>query len=308
MENERIYLLPKGNYYKANLHCHTTLSDGDFSPEEIKKLYQKNGYSIVAFSDHEKLIPHPELEDENFIPLTAVEYMWNEPGIPWPGPRSYHFNFIAKDKTKDTFVEFKREYFIPTVAKLLKDAKKDGFLCQYNHPRWSMQQDTDFLNLWDLDLFEVFNNAGEIDLFCGDGEHEYTQFCRGGGRCIPVATDDTHTKQHLFGGATYIFAEEFNYDNVIDSLEKGNCYASTVPIFKDLYIEDGKIHIACSDVMAVNLLTDGRNHCVKSSKDRIDDINEVTFTLPKFKDFLRVRIIDSMGRKAITRAYYKEEL
>ena len=73
------YLIsPEVKQYKANLHCHTTLSDGQFTPLEIKKLYQKNGYSIVAFSDHEKLIPHPELEDENFIPLTAVEYMWNE--------------------------------------------------------------------------------------------------------------------------------------------------------------------------------------------------------------------------------------
>ena len=31
------YLLPKdGTFYKANLHCHTTLSDGHLTPEEIK--------------------------------------------------------------------------------------------------------------------------------------------------------------------------------------------------------------------------------------------------------------------------------
>ena len=41
------YLLKKGNWYKANLHCHTTVSDGRFSPEEIKKIYSEKGYSIV---------------------------------------------------------------------------------------------------------------------------------------------------------------------------------------------------------------------------------------------------------------------
>ena len=29
-------LLPESGYYKANLHCHTTISDGEFTPEEIK--------------------------------------------------------------------------------------------------------------------------------------------------------------------------------------------------------------------------------------------------------------------------------
>ena len=54
----KTYLLPKeGNFYKANLHCHTTVSDGKRTPEEIKELYMRNGYSIVAYTDHEVLIP-----------------------------------------------------------------------------------------------------------------------------------------------------------------------------------------------------------------------------------------------------------
>ena len=35
------YLLPKdGTFYKANLHCHTTLSDGHLTPEEVKEIYK----------------------------------------------------------------------------------------------------------------------------------------------------------------------------------------------------------------------------------------------------------------------------
>ena len=61
------YLLPKdGNFYKANLHCHTTLSDGRLTPEEVKEFYKNRGYSIVAYTDHDILIPHDDLNDENF--------------------------------------------------------------------------------------------------------------------------------------------------------------------------------------------------------------------------------------------------
>ena len=43
------YLLPKeGTFYKANLHCHTVVSDGDLTPEQVKEAYMGQGYSIVA--------------------------------------------------------------------------------------------------------------------------------------------------------------------------------------------------------------------------------------------------------------------
>ena len=35
------FLLPEsGTFYKANLHCHTNLSDGHLTPEEIKRIYK----------------------------------------------------------------------------------------------------------------------------------------------------------------------------------------------------------------------------------------------------------------------------
>ena len=63
----KIQIFPKGNFYKANLHCHTTVSDGRFSPEEIKKLYKEKGYNVVAFTDHRVRCPHLELQDEEFV-------------------------------------------------------------------------------------------------------------------------------------------------------------------------------------------------------------------------------------------------
>ena len=68
------YLLGgKGQFYKANLHSHTTLSDGLLTPEEVKALYKEHGYSIVAFTDHDILIPHKDLKDDSFLPLNGLD-------------------------------------------------------------------------------------------------------------------------------------------------------------------------------------------------------------------------------------------
>ena len=74
------YLLQKnGSFYKTNLHCHTTLSDGRLSPLEVKELYKSLGYSAVAFTDHDILIDQKELCDEDFIALNGFEVEINEP-------------------------------------------------------------------------------------------------------------------------------------------------------------------------------------------------------------------------------------
>ena len=48
-----IDLLKKnGPWFKANLHCHTTLSDGNMTAAQVKDWYKSHGYSVVAVTDH----------------------------------------------------------------------------------------------------------------------------------------------------------------------------------------------------------------------------------------------------------------
>ena len=67
-----------GKFYKANLHNHTVVSDGRSTPEEIKALYLDQGYQIVAFTDHNILIDHCDLNDGEFLALTGTEYDYTE--------------------------------------------------------------------------------------------------------------------------------------------------------------------------------------------------------------------------------------
>ena len=75
-------LLPKGvTYYKANLHCHTVHSDGKLTPQEVKKLYQERGYSIIAFTDHRHYANHSELNDEGFLAAIREALTGSKPTI-----------------------------------------------------------------------------------------------------------------------------------------------------------------------------------------------------------------------------------
>ena len=69
----KILLDEKKGYLKANMHCHTTCSDGRLTPEEIKEEYMKRGYSVVAFTDHEHVIDQSHLTDDSFLAITGCE-------------------------------------------------------------------------------------------------------------------------------------------------------------------------------------------------------------------------------------------
>lgn len=76
----------KDSAYKANLHTHTTNSDGDLLPHELIDLYHEAGYSILSIHDHniitypwENLSAiHPDYENRNPDSLGMLAVMGNE--------------------------------------------------------------------------------------------------------------------------------------------------------------------------------------------------------------------------------------
>jgi hypothetical protein len=63
--------------HKVQLHAHTTLSDGAFTPAAVMQMYAACGYAAVALSDHDSASSSPSLEDpggHGIIHIPAVEY------------------------------------------------------------------------------------------------------------------------------------------------------------------------------------------------------------------------------------------
>ena len=96
---KKVLLTNTKPYFKANLHCHTTISDGRVSKETIKEHYKKNGYSVVAFTDHDVLVPHPELNDENFLALNGYEIQLDKwESDDYADTKTCHICFIALEE------------------------------------------------------------------------------------------------------------------------------------------------------------------------------------------------------------------
>jgi histidinol phosphatase-like PHP family hydrolase len=80
-----IELLPsrsKHQYFRGNLHGHTTHSDGALSPEDVVKHYQQLGYDFICLSDHLwtnkdycaiDVLDSSSLNTENFITIPSAE-------------------------------------------------------------------------------------------------------------------------------------------------------------------------------------------------------------------------------------------
>lgn len=335
------HLLPRvAKYFKTNLHSHTNISDGAPTPEEMKKIYKDKGYSILSITDHNIIADHSALNDEDFLMLTGAEYNINEGN--WAEERlwtrTYHLNFIAKrpdilwqpfvpKSPKDTsrhYLEkvtdgaFPYVYDIDNINAMIAEGNRQGYLVMYNHPTWSLQSYPDYAPLKGLWATEIVNydamRGGSGDR---DNSRVFSDLVNLGNRIFPVGADDAHAAGSACGAWIMLGAEKLEYGSVIDALEKGDFYASTGPEIHELSIQDGKLHVKCSDAQYITLESGTRYYKRKNPAAPDKLLREATFDLSKWlvdccKDsplnWVRVVVHGPYGNMATSRAYWLDEL
>lgn len=314
-------LLPLGGqFFKANLHCHTLLSDGRLSKEQIKTEYQKRGYAVVAFTDHRHYGWHPELMDDQFVPLAAYEADLNEP-FHTPGDfsrvRTYHLNFYDENPfQRSEFVAEQPPQQYGDIAALnafLSRMQADGFLCCYNHPYWSLQNTSDYQGLRGTFAMEIYNHGCQLDGLYGYAPQAYDEMLRAGNRLFCLATDDNHNcyppsdpRCDSFGGFTMLKLPALTYQNVITSLKNGDFYASIGPLIHQLFIRDNALHVQCSPVDKIYLITGGRN-CQMKLAPTGQTVTEAVFALGGNEGYIRVDCQDAGGNHAYSNAYFLDD-
>ena len=340
------YLLPQtGKFYKANLHTHTTVSDGEMTPEEIKTAYMAEGYSIVAYTDHEVMVAHEDLTDENFLAITSVEFALNQPscGLGFALVKSYHFNLYAKDPKAvkapgfcergiwlpqsrqyvtdemRSAQDYPRIYAPEYINSVIDRAAEQGFLVSFNHPVWSLHDYTDYSEIRGLWGIEIYN-TGSANLGLPDTVQPLEDLLRKGERVYPLAADDTHSPSDCFGGFVMVKAENLQYSTVMTALEKGDFYASTGAKIEEISIENGLLKIVCPNAASVFINTDCRTTKRKVA-EKGESFDEAEFDLNDYlelakkaaarigtKPFIRVTVKNAEGKTAHSRAYFLEEL
>lgn len=316
------YLLPnEGNFYKANLHCHTTLSDGHWTPEEVKANYLAHGYSIVAYTDHNQYIYHQHLASEDFLPLAGYEADNNASPEEYGYKITNHLCAIAIDPYKAKYVDRPNVYDIGALNKMIAEMRENGFIVNLNHPSWSGEDAGTIARLEGLSGIETYNHLCEETAALGYGHMHYDVLLKKGHKLFALATDDTHNPTHVqdtpehpsvevgcFGGFTMIKAKELSYPEIIRALQAGEFYSTSGPLIHNYYIKDDMLCIDCdpvSQILMKGIFPGG----VGSKRSTQDTLTHAEFPLEalrqKKQPFVRIELWrKSDGKMAWTNPYY----
>ena len=334
------FILPsEGRFYKANLHCHSTNSDGKLTPEELKKIYRDAGYSVLAYSDHNVLIDHSHLDEEDFLTLTSVEIdvMKHEDSAYQFRP-CYHINFYPCDQHNVTLPCFNPKYIYgkswdfrnaqayvgtpdfhrdyDSINLMINEFAKHGFIAMLNHPTWSVQTLDDYRDLDTTNIFamEMYNHGCYVEGYEEVNNHIYDDMLRRGHKLFCTATDDNHNCHPMdharwdsCGGFVMIKAPELTHKAIYEALKAGQFYASNGAEIKELYIEDGVLHIETSPAVRIHLTTAGRQAMIA-----YPEVGQTTLTHAKFDlsgiipGYVRLTVTDEHGSNAWTQPIWGE--
>lgn len=336
---KKILLDKSKNFYKGNMHCHSSLSDGYFSPEELKEMYKSRGYSFLAITDHEHINNNSYLDDEDFITLTSAEFAIKE----FPDQSTLknfnmkvcHLNFYAKEQNNDYtfcynsvadhFSKPERKHLINRpdedqvriyghegISKLIREANKHGFFVCYNHPRWSLENYADYCGYEGLWGVEIYNHGCCVGGLYDYDINVYDDLLRDGKRLFASCGDDNHNGREetrmlqSFGASVYVNAESLSYENIVNGLLKGDFYSTMGPEIYSLYVEDGYVHIECSDAKRICYSTRGRRTKAVNAGDGY--VNSAVFEIKDTDGYFRIDVIDDKGNRANTQAYFVDEM
>ncbi|MCL2351324.1 MAG: PHP domain-containing protein [Firmicutes bacterium] len=296
---------------KANLHCHTTVSDGALAPEKIKEIYMARGYGAVAFSDHNVMRDQSSLSDGSFLAINACEMGIGQdiPGEPWDNVKTYHMNLYATrpDMTRTPPLPDMGYGDIDAINRYIADRTAEGFLVCYNHPYWSLQDSGDYCKLKGLFAMEIYNHGCETEGCYGYNPQAYDEMLRAGGPLCCLSTDDNHNRHPAggffwdsFGGFTMINSGGLKYGDVIGALRRGDFYSSRGPEIYEISLDGGALTVKCSDASLIAVFTDGRKCYLKYG----EALGGAEIGITGKHRYIRVTVRDKNGKDANSKAYW----
>ena len=337
----KVYLLPaEGQFYKANLHCHSTCSDGALTPAQIKEQYMAHGYAVVAYTDHNIMLAHDELADDDFLPLHGYEMDVTGPGVRFADAKTCHICLIALEpdnlrqvcwhrngylfanallyKEQVQFDEaapdYVRRYSHEGVSDMMRKGREAGFFVTYNHPAWSMEDRGDYIGYDGMHAMEIFNYGCVVEGYPDYNPSVYDDMLRAGKRIFCLATDDNHNhaapdspRYDSFGGFTMIKAPALDYRTVTRALEQGHFYASQGPEIHELWYEDGKLCLTCTPAARIEF-SFGIRYADVAMPGEGKTVTYACCHLPEKFGYVRATVIDERGRCANTNAYFEDDL
>ncbi|MBL6932200.1 MAG: CehA/McbA family metallohydrolase [Rhodospirillales bacterium] len=281
-----------GQFYRGNLHTHSTNSDGKLAPGEVCNAYREAGYDFISLTEH--FIEHFDFpvtdtrayRSNDFTTLIAAELHQGTLANSEP----WHILAVGIP------LDFARPGKDEGPVEIAERAAATGAFIGIVHPSWYGLTIEDARLITCAHAIEIYNHGSEIEVDRGEDWPFCDLLLNEGWRLSGYATDDAHHITHdAFGGWMHVLADSLEPDALLDSMKAGRYYSSQGPQIHDIKIADGELHVACSPAHVISLQGRGARSTYKMG----DGIEEATFPTDRFEDaYVRVTIRDANGKRA----------
>ncbi len=288
----------QGNWYKGNLHVHTTVSDGEHSPQATVDLYAQAGYDFLAISDHERLTDPEELDGRGMALLPAVEFGGGRASL----GQVYHLLAVGMRGPAQPLDAGSSQ-------EAVDQARAQAELVFIAHPYWCSLTPDDLTAVEGYDGIEVYNATCERGIGRGHSEPHWDCALNRGWLLTGIAVDDAHFHYwDALGGWIHVKAPHLDRRVLLDAIKRGWFYASSGPEIKNIAFDGDLVRVQCSPAASVALVvpSPGRGW----TTDRLRDggerplMTEAELPLAAAREgIFRIEVADERGRRAWSNPY-----
>jgi predicted metal-dependent phosphoesterase TrpH len=284
-----------GQWYRGNLHTHSTRSDGRLTPEAVCRFYREMGYHFVSITDHFMQRYNYPLTDArachsaDFITLGGAELHAGETstGELW--------HILAAGLPYDFAPNLPHE----TGAQIAARAMQAGAFVAVAHPAWYNLSEQDVIDLGSVHAIETINGISADHNDRIDSWYMLDVMLARGYRYFACATDDAHFKPDFHDtirGWVWVKSEALTPESILAALKRGEFYSSTGPQIFDLQVKPKDyIRVRCSPASSIFVTSKGAWSVYKHGHG----ITEAELNIRKLDSpYCRVSIRDEHGGRA----------
>jgi hypothetical protein len=290
----------EGQWFKGNLHTHSTLSDGELSPEAVLAWYRGQGYHFLALTDHD-LLARARQVAQDFITIGGIEVE----GI---DPDSGLYHLIGLGATSQPDLGVRQVFPMQEAVRRLLAVSRLAVLA---HPYWSGQMSKDLLAPDGCVGLEILNGGCEVDAGRGYSTVHWDDVLAAGRRIWGLAVDDAHWLDgSKDAGLGWIWAKApvLSEKAILDALEQGYFYASSGPQIHDVQWDEAhsEVCLRCSPAAWIDFVGDGwRSHRITAPVGQ--DLTEACYHPQEGQRYLRVACRGIQGGWAWSNPMFLDE-
>ena len=276
-----------GNWYKGNLHTHSTNSDGLYSPEMVALWYWTTGYDFLSITDHRTLTLFETPPERSPVLIPGMELNGDDKRA----GGGYHIVGLGLNNMHAQPPDLDAQGAIDAI-------RADGGMAVLAHPYWLGHVTTDLTHLEGAMGLEVFNYGTDVSINKGDSTYLWDGLLDRKQPLYGLGVDDTHWKLPDAGGGWVMAkAPACTLEAILDAIANGAFYASQGPEIHDFRIEDGVASAKTSPARTIAFMSE-RSHGRAIRSPQGDPINSAHFSLNNEHTYVRVQCEDFQGRKA----------